>query len=166
MAARTCHRCGAAAGARNVPPTRPVFCCAGCLVAEQIPVDAKGNFPVNAALVTMLAIGFVLFNQLLTWGLMASMAGQGRTRAAAICAFVSLGSGAFVVLSTGREQRRAGGGLRFTDGLVAAVVILLFAIGVALGAPGFGVTANGLLLGWCFRGFLKKKRTGKPDVTV
>ncbi len=166
MATRTCHRCGAPAGVASVPANRPVFCCAGCLVVTQIPVDAKGNYPVNAALVTGLAVGFVVFNQLLGWGVMALMAGQGRTRAAALCAFASLGAGAFAGLIAVREQVRGAGGVRVLDSAVIALAILLLAIGVALGAPGFGVTANALLLGWCCRGLLKKKRVGNPDVPV
>ena len=50
-------------------------------MASQIPVDAKGNYPVNAALVTVLAVGFVVFNQLLGWGLVDFMADQGRAPA-------------------------------------------------------------------------------------
>lgn len=166
MASRTCHRCGAPAGVASVPATRPVFCCAGCLLATQVPVDDKGNFPVNAALVTGLAVGFVVFNQLLGWGLMALMAGQGRARAAALCAFASLGAGAFAGMMAVREQVRGAGGVRVFDSGVIALAALLVAVGVALGAPGFGVTANALLLGWFYRGLLKKKRVGNPDVPV
>ncbi len=166
MASRTCHRCGAPAGVPSAPANRPVFCCAGCLVATQVPVDEKGNFPVNAALITVLAVGFVVFNQLLGWGLMALMAGKGDARAAALCAFASLGAGAFAGMIAVREQVRGAGGVKVFDSLVIAVAILLLAVGVALGAPGFGVTANLLLLGWCYRGLLKKKRVGNPDVTV
>jgi hypothetical protein len=166
MAARTCHRCGAPAGVASAPANRPVFCCAGCLVASQIPVDAKGNYPVNAALVTVLAVGFVVFNQLLGWGLVDFMADQGRARAAALCAFASLGAGAFAGMIAVREQVRGAGGVRVLDSAVVAVAILLVAIGVALGAPGFGVTANALLLGWCCRGLLRKKRVRNPDDPV
>lgn len=166
MAARTCHRCGAPAGVPSAPASRPVFCCAGCLLATQVPVDNKGNFPVNAALVTALAVGFVVFNQLLGWGLMALMAGKGNARAAALLAFASLGAGAFAGLVAVREQVRGAGGVRVFDSLVIALAVLLLAVGVALGAPGFGVTANLVLLGWCYRGLLKKKRPGNPDVTV
>jgi len=65
-----------------------------------------------------------------------------------------------------REQVRGAGGVRVFDSLVIALAVLLLAVGVALGAPGFGVTANLVLLGWCYRGLLKKKRPGNPDVTV
>lgn len=163
---RTCYRCGTPAGSPDVPATRPVFCCAGCLIATQVPVDDKGNYPVNAALVTALAIGFVAFNQLLAWGLTALMASRGNDRAAALWAFGSLGAGAFVAFAAGREHRRAQAGFRPVDALLTAVAALLFAVGVALGAPGFGVLANAAVLAWCFRGFLKKKSGGKPSVTV
>lgn len=165
MTSVTCAYCGLPFKVRRVAPGRPVYCCTGCAVASRVPVDAKGNFPVNAALVSALGTGFVYFNQLLFWGLATLLAGEGRVDAAATCVLVSWGAGVatWLALATGLLKS---GPLRGADGLLLAGSLALIVTGWWFGSPACGAGANGLLLGWSVRGLLKQKTRRKPDVTV
>jgi hypothetical protein len=67
MAKVSCHYCGIPFRVTRVEENREYFCCTGCAMLSHVPVDEKGQFPVNAHLVSALAAGFLLFNQLLFW---------------------------------------------------------------------------------------------------
>ena len=161
----TCHHCGLPFRTWRVDPGRPVFCCTGCAVANRIPVDAQGNFPVNATLVSALAAGFVYFNQLLFWMLAALLAGEGKDDSAAKAAMVSLLAGAATWLVLSGWLFRSGAG-RVGDMLVAGLVLAIGIAGWASGSLACSAAANGLLLAWSVRGLFKKKSTPNPDVTV
>lgn len=165
MTSVTCDYCGLPFKVRRVEPGRPVYCCTGCAVASRVPVDAKGDFPVNGALVSALVVGFVLFNQLLFWGLATLLAGEGRADAAAKCALASwAAAGAtWFALAAGLTGAKS---LRGSDLAVAGATLALAAAGWHWGAPVYAVFANGLFLLWSVRGLLKKKTSRKPDVTV
>jgi len=165
MTSVTCAYCGLPFKVRRVTPGRAVYCCTGCAVASRIPVDAKGDFPVNAALVSALATGFVYFNQLLFWGLATLLAGEGRTDAAATCARVSWCAGAVTWLVLAVALVRSGPA-RAADLLLLGASLALVVTGWLMGSLACAAGANGLLLAWSVRGLLKKKTRRIPDVTV
>ncbi len=61
----TCAHCGLPLRGRPPSDGAPRYCCLGCAMVARIPVDEAGQFPVNGALVTALATGFIAFNQIL-----------------------------------------------------------------------------------------------------
>ena len=161
----TCAYCGLPFKVRRVEPGRPVYCCTGCAVASRVPVDAKGDFPVNAALVSALGVAFLFFNQLLFWSLAILLAGEGRTDAAAKCALVSWFAAAatWLALTYGLVRERQARGI---DLAMVALALALGTAGWVAGSAACAAAANGLLLLWSVRGLLKKKTSRKPDVTV
>jgi hypothetical protein len=165
MSRVACAYCGLPFKAGRVEPGKPVYCCTGCAVASRVPVDAKGAFPVNAALVSALVVGFVFFNQLLFWGLATLLATEGRAEAAAKCLLVSwTAAGAtWLALSAGFARNRP---LRVADVAVACATFALGVFGWTWSSPACAAAANGLLLLWSVRGLLRKKTVRKPDVTV
>ncbi len=160
-----CHHCGRTFRIWRVESGRPVFCCTGCAVVNGIPVDAQGNFPVNATLVSALAAGFVYFNQLLFWVLTALLAGEGKADLAGKTAMVSLLAGAATWLVLTGWLLRASAS-RIGDWVVAGLALAIGIAGWAAGSLACFAAANGLLLGWSVRGLFKKKSTPKPDVTI
>ncbi len=165
MTSVTCAYCGLPFKVRRAAPGRVVYCSTGCAVASRVPVDAKGDFPVNAALISALAIGFVYFNQLLFWGLATLLAGEGRTDAAATCVLVSWCAGAVMWLVLAVALMRSVP-TRAADLLLLGTSLALVVTGWRVGSLACAAGANGLLLAWSVRGLLKQKTRRNPDVTV
>ncbi len=154
-----CKHCALPFTVARVAPGRPVYCCSGCALAARVPVDAQGQFPVNAALVTALGTGFVFFNQALFWLLAVLLARSpdGLVNADRF-AWASLGVGIAVWGALGIFQSRAGA-RRAVDTVMLLGAALLIACGVANFAPAVAVAGNALLAAWALRG-LARRRAG------
>lgn len=158
-----CEHCGLPFSVGRVAPGRPVYCCSGCALAARVPVDADGQFPVNAALVTALSSGFVFFNQALFWLLgilLARRADAASATNAGRLALASLAIGAAVWLALAIFQTRAGA-RRGADFFI--LILALAGIGAAFAVcqPGLAVGANALLAAWALRGLARKKAPAK-----
>lgn len=165
----SCTRCGKPFHIRekNVASTEPAprcFCCTGCALLGRVPVDEKGQFPVNAQLVSMLATGFLYFNQLLFWPLAALQAMQGKPEgaarfywASAIAALAAWGAVAF--LQWRERSARA-------PEIAALAIALGVHVWMIAGALASGATplawpmaaANALLIAWSARGVFRVKK--------
>lgn len=158
-----CRYCGLPFKVRRVEPGRDYFCCTGCAMLARVPVDAQGQFPVNAQLISALVTGFLYFNQLLFW-LLGVLLARDEAQAALATRFLWLAAAAaFVVwvavlmVQLREKSARAG------DFIVATLA--LAAHGVAFRAlPPSAVcmaVANALLLLWGVRGLLRKKTAAR-----
>lgn len=169
-----CEHCGLPFTVARTTPGRAVYCCSGCALAARVPVDASGQFPVNAALVTALSVGFAAFNQVLFWllgVLLARRAGAFSDTAseapgadlasaenAARFAWASLGVGAVVWISLAVLQWRVGA-RRAADLCVLALGLAGVVAGLALRQPTWAALGNALVIAWSLRG-LRRKRGG------
>lgn len=153
-----CARCGQPLGSATEPPDemRPPFCSLGCVVRAKVPVDKEGNFPVNRTLGVALAVGFLMFNQLLCWSLVAMAERRDRLSLAhdferaelitAIFLFVAI-----VTLQLLYRTQRA------KEWLLTAVCLALLAKGIStvpLSGP-LLAAANGVILIWSGRGIFQ-----------
>lgn len=167
MERTTCRYCGLPFKVRRVEPGRDYFCCTGCAMLARVPVDAKGQFPVNAQLVSALALGFLFFNELLCWLLgvllMARADGAAAARFLWIAAALALVTWAGVLIIQLRERAA-----RAAD--VAALALALGAHGWAAGrglppSAWMMAAANAVLIGWSMRGVWRRgARTHRPRV--
>lgn len=159
MSQQHCDYCGQPFRVGEVDQDRDYFCSAGCAVRARVPVDAQGNYPVNADLIGTLAVGFLYFNQLLDWVLHALVAAQGKAFLAQRFIFAGVVLAVLVWLGVLLLQRRAGP-LRGKDYVVAAVSLALIAAAVreVPVAENLLAGANALVLIWAFRGVFRRKR--------
>ena len=155
-----CQHCALPFSVARVAPGRPVFCCSGCALAARVPVDAQGQFPVNAALLTALGAGFVFFNQLLFWLLAVLLARDeaGAVNAARFAA-ASLGVGVLVWASLGMIQLREGA-RRGVDKAVWGLSGLMLGWSVAEALPALAALANALFIAWALRGLARGRPRG------
>lgn len=161
MVTQPCQFCGLPVRCRRVDPAQPVFCCTGCAIAAQIPVDAQGQFPVNKALVGALALAFVYFNQALFTLLNGLLLHQQKGDIAARFGWLAVASAAVVWLtavtlqlrSPGLERRIPDYGLWVATALIPA--LLWWKSGPPLSCM---LLTNLLLLGWGARGLLRRRR--------
>jgi hypothetical protein len=153
----TCEHCGLPFSVARSVPGKAVYCCSGCALAARVPVDAQGQFPVNAALVTALGLGFVFFNQVLFWLLAVLLARSvdGAANAERF-AWASLGVGTAVWIALAVFQGVAGA-RRITDLAVLAAAAGLLACGVTNLHPGLAAGGNALLAAWALRGLMRKR---------
>lgn len=147
-----CHHSGAPIQVARPQPGRAYFSCTACAIADRIPVDAEGNYPITRALVAVLVAAVVFFNQALFWFLTFSLTRQNRMIAAERFVFTSLALGGALWLVSAIAQWRATGGGRWTDRLVVVLTGLLSAAGVIVGSPGCLVGSVLLLTAWGLRG--------------
>ena len=117
----------------------------------RIPVDAQGNFPINATLIATLATGVLFFNQLLFWLLAWILAGRGRDVTAHRCLLGSLVIGLVVWLILAWAQKWATGGGRLADWLIIALTGVLVGLGAAMETPACQAAGVALLIGWSAR---------------
>jgi hypothetical protein len=157
-----CRYCGLPFKVHRVEPGRDYFCCTGCAMLARVPVDADGQFPVNAHLVSALVVGFLYFNQLLFWllGLLsdrdaAHAAVATRLHWMAAAAALAVWAGVFWL------QRRERSG-RAADGIVVILVLGVHALAFRTLPPSAACMAgaNAALLLWSARGVLRAKRSG------
>jgi len=130
-------------------------------MASRVPVDDKGQFPVNAHLVSALGVGFLFFNELLFWLVAELLVREGRMALAVRFFWLAGGAAlavwlALAVLQWRERTARVGDFIFMTLGLVV--------FGLALRRlppmPLEVVAANLVLIGWSFRGLLRKKLVG------
>jgi len=157
----TCHYCGLPFKVRRVELERKYFCCTGCAMASRVPVDEKGQFPVNSHLITALVAGFLFFNQLLLW-LVAELLVRESRMALAVRFFWLAGGAAlatWLTLAVLQWKERAA---RLPDFVFMAFGMVVF--GLALRRcppmPLEMAVANLVLIIWVFRGFLRKRIAG------
>lgn len=153
-----CEHCGLPFSVARVAPGRKVYCCSGCALAARVPVDAQGQFPVNAALVTALGTGFVFFNQALFWLLAILIARQeaGAVNAGRF-ATASLVVGVAVWCAVAFFQMREGA-RRAVDQAMLGLAAFGVGLGFANGAPAYALAGNALLAAWALRGLARKRR--------
>lgn len=160
-----CEHCGLPFSVTRVAPGRPVYCCSGCALAANVPVDAHGNFPVNTALAAALGAGFVFFNQALFWllALLLAREADGVVNAGRFT-WASLAAGVVLVCALAVFQARAGA-RRGIDRLVLAACGGLLAVSMAGAGAGCAVAGNACLAAWSLRGLGRGKsareRSGK-----
>jgi hypothetical protein len=156
----TCRYCGLPFKVRRAAPDRDYFCCMGCAMLARVPVDASGQFPVNAHLVTALAVGFVFFNQLLFWALATLLRddpAQARVTMRLLWFSTGAAFGVWALIGWANFREKV---FRASDFAAAAIALgaHVFAFLVAR-PPHAAVMAvgNALLLAWSARGALRKK---------
>ena len=161
MAAVTCRYCGLPFRVRNAEPARDYFCCTGCAMLNRLPIDEKGQFPINAHLVTALVAGFLFFNELLLWLLAVLLVREGRMALAV--RFFWLAGGAAVavwlVLAVLQWKERTA---RMMDIILMMLGLAVFVVALRRLPPlplEMAVT-NVVLIGWSFRGVLRKRIAG------
>lgn len=123
----------------------------------RIPVDGQGQFPVNAHLVSALATGFLLFNQVLFWLVAVLLVREGKAVPALRFVWMSGGTALAVWLSLAwmlwRERT-----LRAVE--MAAMAAGLAGLGWACHrkppSAGEAAVVSALLAAWVFRGALRR----------
>ncbi len=159
-----CEHCGLPFSVARVAPGKAVYCCSGCALAARVPVDSHGQFPVNAALVTALGVGFVFFNEALFWmlGLLLSRRDDASSALnAGRFALASLGIGVAVWGALMFFQTRAGAARRVLDRAVLALSGFSLGWAVSRGRPEIALVANLVLAAWALRGLARKKVSEK-----
>lgn len=157
----TCHYCGLPFKVRRVEPGREYFCCTGCAMLARVPVDEKGQFPVNAHLVSALATGFLFFNEVLFWLVAVLLVRDGKMALALRFFWLAAGAalavwGSLAFLLWKEKAARALDWIFMAGGLVA------FGAACRQWPPlpvGMAV-ANAALIAWCFRGVFRRRREG------
>jgi hypothetical protein len=147
-----CKRCGVAV-------RRDGYCCAACALRDKVPVNEKGQFPVNTELIAVLGLGFLFFNELLFWGTSGVVARDGRVELATKLAWVSGAAGGttwLALLGVQIWQRT----FRGREIVVAALTLAIvgFALRGRVPALGWIAAANGVLAIWAGRGVLRRRR--------
>jgi hypothetical protein len=155
----TCHYCGLPFKVRRVESGRDYFCCTGCAMLSRVPVDEKGQFPINAHLVSALATGFLFFNEVLFWLVAMLLVRDGRM-ALAVRFFWLAGAAALSVWGSLAfllwKERTA----RATDIVLMAIGLVVFALACRRlpPLPPEMAAANVVLIAWCFRGVFRRRK--------
>jgi hypothetical protein len=158
MSTVNCRYCGIPFHVRRNEPGQDYFCCSGCALLARVPVDAQGNFPVNAHLVWALALGFLYFNQLLAWAVAALLLREGRAALADRFWWITISAAFAVWLGVFwlQHKEKVARGKDYAFG-----IICLTLLGAAFVAwpprGGLLAAANAIWLGWAFRGLLRRK---------
>ncbi|MDX2188051.1 MAG: hypothetical protein SFV32_14040 [Opitutaceae bacterium] len=165
MSRRACAYCGIPVRVPAATP-EPVFCCTGCAIANRIPVDEKGQFPVNRALVAVLVLGFLFFNQILFAALASLAERQGKASLVELSSWISAGLGIIVCFALGLATRFSGR-RSFNEKLPAtiAAVGVVWALSFVPPRLAWVAVANGMLLIWNARGVWRgrgQKKSSDP----
>ena len=158
MARVSCHYCGLPFNVRREESGRDYFCCTGCAMLSRVPIDEKGQFPVNAHLVSALVAGFLFFNELLFWLVAVLLVREGRM-ALAVRFFWLSGGAAFAVWSSLvflHLKERAG---RAMDLVFMTLGLVVFGL-ASRRLPPLPLelaVANVVLIAWSFRGLFRKR---------
>ena len=156
-----CEHCGLPFAVARVTPGRAVYCCSGCALAARVPVDANGQFPVNAALGTALGAAFVFFNQGLFWLLALLLAREaGGAVNAGRFVIASLVTGIVVWLTLAFFQARESA-RRAVDWFVMLATLAGLGWALATTRPGAALFANAIFAAWAMRGLAKGKSAQK-----
>jgi hypothetical protein len=158
MTSVTCRYCGLPFRVRRVEPGRDYFCCTGCAMLSRLPVDEKGQFPVNTHLVSTLVAGFLFFNELLFWLVAVLLVREGRMALAMRFFWLAGGTALAVWLALAILQWKAKA--------ARAVDFAIMALGLAVLSAAFWrlpplpvpmAATNVVLIAWSFRGLLRKR---------
>ena len=128
---------------------------------SRVPTDDKGQFPVNAHLVSALVAGFLFFNELLFW-LVAVLLVRESRMALAVRLFWLAGSAAvagWIALAALHWKERAARALDFVF-MALGLVMLALAFRQLPPHPLEMAIANVILIAWSFRGLLRKRIFG------
>jgi hypothetical protein len=157
----SCHYCGLPFNVRRVEAGRDYFCCTGCAMLSRVPVDEKGQFPVNAHLVAVLVTGFLFFNQLLFWLVAVLLVRESKMALAVRVFWLSGGAAAAVWLALAIIQWKERSA-RGVDYVFMALGLVALAVAFRRLPPWpleLAIT-NAVLIAWSFRGLLRKRITG------
>lgn len=167
MTSVSCHYCGLPFRVRRVEAGYDYFCCTGCAMLSRVPVDDKGQYPVNAHVVTALVAGFLFFNQLLFWMVGVLLARDGRAAVAERFFWIAGGVAVAVWLTLWLLQRKERAA-RFIDHAVMFAGLAMLVCAFRRSPPALVEMAltNVLLIGWSFRGLLRKAVGRKSVVSV
>jgi hypothetical protein len=158
MASVTCRYCGLPFKVRRVEVGRDYFCCTGCAMISRVPVDEKGQYPVNAHLLSALVTGFLFFNELLFWLVAVLLVREGRMALAVRFFWLSAVAALVVWLALALLHWREKAA-RAAD--FAIMLLGLAVYGFALRRlppwPLEMAAANVVLIVWSFRGLLRKR---------
>lgn len=167
----TCAYCGLPFKTRGNAPARtgqPHFCCTGCAMLARVPVDEKGQFPVNAQLVSMLATGFLYFNQLLFWLLAVLLAMQDKAGASARFYWLAAGGAlavwaAIAFLQWRERAARAADVVALAIALAAHAWVISGALLAGAGTTALprawpAAIANAALIAWTMRGIRRGRK--------
>lgn len=159
MERASCHYCGLPFKVRRVESGRDYFCCTGCAMLSRVPVDEKGQFPINAHLVSALATGFLFFNEVLFWLVAVLLVRDGRM-ALAVRFFWLAGSAALAVWGSLAFLLWKEKTARATDIVLMAVGLVVFALPCRRlpPLPLEMAATNVVLMGWCFRGVFRRRK--------
>jgi len=155
----SCHYCGLPFKVRRVEEGRDYFCCTGCAMLSRVPVDEKGQFPVNAHLVSALMTGFLFFNELLFWLVAVLLVRESKMALAVRFFWLSGGTALVVWLALAI--------LHWKERAARAVDVIFMALGLVVLAVAFRrqppwplelAVANAVLIVWSFRGLLRKRK--------
>jgi hypothetical protein len=161
-----CTHCSLPFSVRRVVPEQPIYCCSGCALAARVPVDAEGNYPINAAAVTATSLAFVAFNQGLFW-MMALLLGRAvEPGTAQVMNAVRFTWASFVVAvllwgALAVLQARVGA-RRGVDGLMVLFSGAMIGYGALCSSPVYALIGNGLLSAWALRGLRRAKLSPAP----
>ena len=159
MTSVSCKYCGLPFRVPRAEAGRDYFCCTGCAMLSRVPIDEKGQFPVNAHLVSALVAGFLFFNELLFW-LVAVLLVRDSKMALAVRFFWLSGCAALAVWL-------ALAILHWKEQAARAVDLVFMALGLVALAVAFRrlppwpvemAVTNVLLIVWSFRGLWRKRR--------
>lgn len=154
MTRTTCTYCGLPFRVRRVAPDRPVYCCAGCAVADRLPREG-GDWPLTAELGTACAVGFLYFNQLLLGVLGGLLAGEGRLVVAARLHLGGLGLAGVVWALVALFQWRSGA-RRMVDLVVLALSAATLGAAWITGSAWCAAAAGAGAIAWAARGLARR----------
>ncbi|MFT3781253.1 MAG: hypothetical protein QM790_04490 [Nibricoccus sp.] len=154
----TCYYCGLPFKVRKVEASRDYFCCTGCAMLSRVPIDEKGQFPVNAYLVGALATAFVFFNQLLFWLVAVLLVREARMEVAVRLFWASGGAALVVWLSLAFCLWKAKS-VRLWDFVIMTLAICghAFAFRRLPPVPLEMALTNVVLIVWLFRGVFRSR---------
>ena len=152
-----CEHCALPFSVTRLAPGRPVYCCSGCALAARVPVDAQGQFPVNAALGAALTLAFVGFNQVLFWLLSTLLAREADSWVNAVrFGWASLCTAGLFWVVVAATQWRLGA----RSGADTAILFLSgsgMITGLLTTSPAYAALANLVLAAWSLRGLRRKR---------
>jgi hypothetical protein len=161
MARVSCHYCGLPFQVKRVVPDRDYFCCTGCAITSRLPIDEKGQFPVNAHLVSALVAGFLFFNELLFWLVAVLLVRESRMMLAERFFWLAGGAALAVWIALAVLQWREKAA-RVADFAVMALGLIVLLVTFRRLPPWplpMAITNFGLIV-WSVRGLLRKRVVG------
>lgn len=157
----SCLRCGARM--TSLVGAGTPYCSCGCAALAWIPVDADGNFPINAHLLRLILVGGLFFNQLLVWSVSAWLIHSERLVLAHRMAVADIVL-AFAVWLSVLWVQIGESVLRRKDVALDFVTLAILAATVLRGGSMLPTLAavNLVLLAWNFRAIFRRAAESSP----